>query len=202
MSTIRKVAIAIGLLFFVQMATAMKGLSLIDEFMAGSADQSSLMLSALLMACSGLAVVAIGVLAYRVLKPYNRHLAIWYPAMRIVECTVSVVCSVSLLITLQVVPNHMLLVYIPTVIGGLVFTYLLYVSRIVPRFIAGLGLVGYSFLGLGTVLSFFGTVDLNGMPGLSLLLPGFAFEFALLPLYLIIKGFKRVSETVQLVNVR
>jgi hypothetical protein len=189
--SIRKVAVAIGLLFFVQMATAMKGLSLIDGFVAGDADKGSLTLSALLMTCSGLAVVAIGVLAYRVLKPFNQRLAIWYPVMRVIECITSVACSVYLLVTLQVVPNHMLLVYIPTVIGGLVFTYLLWASRIVPWFIAGLGLAGYSSLGLGTVLSFLGDVDLNSLPGFVLLIPGFAFEFALLPLYLLIKGFKK-----------
>ena len=64
--------------------------------------------------------------------------------LRIVEFTVSAACGLYLLTQLQVVPNHLLWVYVPTGIGGLVLNYLLFVSRLVPRPIAVLGLVGYA----------------------------------------------------------
>ena len=38
----------------------------------------------------------------------------------------------------------MLWIYVPTGLGGIVLTYLLFVSRLVPRAIAVLGLVGYA----------------------------------------------------------
>ena len=88
------------------------------------------------MICSGLAVVGIGLLTYRILMRFNRKLAPWYPIMRVIEFAVSATCGIYLLTQLQAVPNTMLWVYLPTAIGGLVLTYLLLVSRIVPQPIA------------------------------------------------------------------
>jgi hypothetical protein len=189
MST-RKISVAIGVLFIVQMVSAMIGTSLIQAFVDGNPDKASLTLGVLLMTISGLAVVGIGVLAYRVLRIFNQKLAIWYPIMRIIEFTVSAACGIYLLATLQVVPDHMLWVYIPTAVGGLIFTYLLLVSQIVPRLIAVLGLVGYSALMLGTALDFLGVVDINAGLGMILLAPGGLFEAIVLPIWLIVRGFK------------
>jgi hypothetical protein len=153
-------------------------------------------MSALFMSLSAVSVVVIGVLAYQILKPFNQRLAIWYPIMRSIEFTVSMFCSIYLLTQLQVVPNHMLWVYIPTVIGGLIFTHLLRVSDVVPKVIAWLGLWGYILLGLGTVLNFAHVVDLNDMGlGMALLLPGLAFEAFVLPYWLISRrhGFKQAQ---------
>lgn len=186
----RKTAVAIGVLFIVQMITAMIGNSLTQAFADGNPDKSALTIGVLLMMCSGLAVVGIGFLAYQILKAFNKKLAAWYPIMRIIEFAVSAIGGIYLLTQLQPVPNHMLLIYIPTVIGGLIFTYLLFVSRIVPRSIAVLGLIGYTLLGLGTVLDFVSVVDLNAGIGMVLFVPGGLFEVLVLPIWLIAKGFK------------
>jgi hypothetical protein len=186
----RKIAVAVGVLFFVQMITAMIGSSLIRAFSDGDANRGSMTVGVLLMMCSGLAVVGIGVLMYQVLKSFNQKLAIWYPILRVLEFTVSTVCGVYLLTQLQQVPNDMLLIYIPTGIGGLILGYLLLTSKVVPRFIALLGLVGYAALSLGTVLDFLNVVDLNNGIGTVFLAPGGLFEFIFMPLWLIIKGFK------------
>jgi hypothetical protein len=130
---------------------------------------------------------------YQVLKDVNRRLAFWYAVLRVIEFTVSTVCGVYLLTRLQVVPNHLLWVYIPTGIGGLVLNYLLFVSRLVPRPIAVLGLVGYALLSLGVPLDLLGVIDMNAGPGLAILVPGFLFEFAFLPIWLIAKGFRSPS---------
>jgi hypothetical protein len=53
------------------------------------------------MVCSGIAVVGIGLLMYRVLKPVNQRLALWYPVLRIVELAVSTACGVYLLANLR-----------------------------------------------------------------------------------------------------
>ena len=98
--------------------------------------RAPLTLGVALLMCSGVAVVGIGLLMYPILKPVNQRLAAGYAGLRVVELTVSAVCGAYLLTQLQVVPNHMLWVYVPTGIGGLILTYLLYTSRLVPRPVA------------------------------------------------------------------
>ena len=184
----RIVAVVVGILFFVQMLTAMFGTSMIQSFVDGESTARPTT-GVLLMMCSGLAVVGIGLLMYQVLKDVNQRLAFWYPVLRIVEFTVSAACGVYLLTQLQVVPNHLLWVYIPTGIGGLVLTYLLFVSRLVPRFIAVLGLVGYATLLVAVPLDLLGVLDMNAGTGMLVLAPGGLFEFVFMPIWLIAKGF-------------
>jgi len=189
----RKIAVVVGLLFFVQMITAMFGTSLIQAFVDGNPDQTPLTVGVLLMMCSGVAVVGIGVLMYQVLKSVNHRLALAYPVLRVIEFAVSAFCGIYLLTQLEVVPNHLLWVYIPTGLGGLVLTYLLFVSRLVPRPIAVLGLVGYSLLLAGTALDFAGALDMSSALGLAILTPGGLFEFVVMPIWLIAKGFRATS---------
>jgi hypothetical protein len=189
----RMIAVTIGILFFVQMITAMVGTSLIQAFVDGDTERAPLTIGVGLMMCSGIAVVGIGLLMYQVLASVNQRIAFWYPVLRVVEFTVSTVCGVYLLTQLQVVPNHLLWVYIPTGVGGLVLNYLLFVSRLVPRPIAILGLVGYALLFLGVPLDLLGVLDMNAGPGLALLVPGGLFEVVFLPIWLIAKGFRSPS---------
>lgn len=67
----RRIAVTVGILFIVQMVTAMIGTSLIQAFVEGDTATAPLRAGVLLMMCSGLAVVAIGVLMYQVLKVVN-----------------------------------------------------------------------------------------------------------------------------------
>ena len=188
--SVRKTSVIVGILFFVQMITAMIGTSLIQAFMDGEPNKAALTAGVLLMMCSGLAVVGIGLLMYPILKLVNAKLAMWYPIMRVTEFTVSAICGIYLLTQLQVVPNHLLWVYIPTGVGGLIFTYLLFVSKLVPRSIALLGLIGYASLSLGVLLDLANIVDMNQGMGQLLLAPGGLFEFVFLPIWLIAKGLK------------
>jgi hypothetical protein len=192
MST-RKIAVTVGILFFVQMATAMVGTSLIQAFVDGGTERAPLTVGVLLMMCSGLAVVGIGLLMYQVLKDVNQRMAFGYPVLRIIEFIVSTVCGVYLLVQLQVVPNYLLWVYIPTGIGGLILNYLLYVSRLVPRPIAVLGLAGYGLFSLAVPLDLLGVLNMNEGLGMVILVPGFLFEFVVLPIWLIAKGFRPPS---------
>jgi hypothetical protein len=188
----RKIAVTVGILFFVQMATAMIGTFLIQAFVDGNPERAPLTAGVLMMGCSGLAVVGIGLLMYRVLKSVNQKVALWYPVLRIIEFTVSTVCGVYLLIQLQVV-DHLLWIYIPTGIGGLVLNYLLFVSRLVPRPVALLGLVGYALFTLGVPLDLLGVLNMNQGTGMLILAPGFLFEFVVLPIWLIAKSFTQPS---------
>ncbi|MEV0999972.1 DUF4386 family protein [Nonomuraea sp. NPDC050202] len=185
----RTIAVTVGALFIFQMVSAMIGTTLTQAFTDGNPDPTALTAGVALMICSGLAVVAIGLLMYRILKDFNQKLALWYPVMRVIEFAVSATCGLYLLTQLQAVPNTMLWVYIPTAIGGLVFTYLLFVSRIVPQPIAVLGLIGYALLLLGVPLDLLGVLDMNAGAGLLLLAPGGLFEVLVLPIWLFAKGF-------------
>jgi hypothetical protein len=186
-------AVTVGILFFVQMATAIVGTMLIQAFVDGATERAPLTVGVLLMMCSGIAVVGIGLLMYQVLKTVNQRLAFSYPVLRIIEFTVSAACGVYLLIQLQVVPNYLLWVYIPTGIGGLILNYLLFVSRLVPRPIAVLGLVGYALFSLGVPLTLLGVLNMNVGLGMLILAPGFLFEFLVFPIWLIVKGFSTPS---------
>jgi hypothetical protein len=172
------------------MLTAMLGSSLIQAFVDGDPARAPLTAGVLLMMGSGFAVVGIGLLMYPVLKHVNQTLALSYAALRVVELAVSAACGGYLLAHSQTVPNHLLWVYIPTGVGGLIFTYLLVVSRLVPHPIAILGLVGYAALTVGVPLDLLGALSMNEGPGLALLAPGGLFEFVVLPIWLIAKGFR------------
>ncbi|MEO3813215.1 DUF4386 domain-containing protein [Sphaerisporangium sp. B11E5] len=187
--TPRKIAVTVGALFIFQMISAMIGTTLTQAFVDGNPDKTALTAGVALMMCSGLAVVAIGLLMYQVLKGVNQKLALWYPVMRVIEFAVSATCGIYLLTQLQAVPDTMLWVYIPTAIGGLVFTYLLFVSRIVPQSVAALGLIGYALLLLGVPLDLLGVLDMDAGAGMLLLAPGGLFEVLVLPIWLFAKGF-------------
>lgn len=186
----RKIAISVGALFFFQLATFLIGSSLVERFLDGDASRATLSLGVLLEMCAGVAVVTIGILMYRVLKTVDAQLAVGYPIMRIAEFTVSAALAIYLLSRLQEFPNHLLWVYIPTGIGGILLNYLLFRSRMIPRAISVLGFIGYVLLLLVVPLDLLGVVDENTGAGLAMLAPGGVYEFLILPVWLIAKGFQ------------
>jgi hypothetical protein len=71
---------------------------------------------------------------------------------------------------------------------GTILSLLLYRSRLVPRPIAILGLIGYPTLMLGGILAAFDLTDLTQGVGQLWLVPGGLFEL-ILPIWLFAKGF-------------
>lgn len=193
----KRIAVTVGVLFFFQLITFLIGSFLIQTYLDGDADRATLTMGVFLEMLAGLAVVTIGFLMYRVLKKVDRKLALGYPIMRVLEFAVSAILAGYLLIQLQEFPNHLLWVYIPTGIGGLILNYLFFTSRMVPRPIAVLGLIGYTLLLLVVPLDLVGAVEEGSGTGLALLLPGALYEFVILPIWLIAKGFRRPVVTVE-----
>jgi hypothetical protein len=185
----RRTTVWIGILFLVQMVTAMVGSSMVESLVPGAGGSARLTAGALFGIASGLTVAGIGFLMYPVLKLANRRLAPWYPAFRLIELAVSAAGGIYLLTQLKVFPNHMLLIYLPTGNGGLLLGYMLFVSRLVPRPIALLCLVGYALLFVGAFADLGGLVDMNHGSGMVLLAPGGLFEFVALPVWLFARGF-------------
>jgi hypothetical protein len=185
------IAVTVGILFFFQLITFLIGSSLIQTYLDGDAGRATLTMGVVLEMFAGVAVVAIGFLMYRVLKTVDGKLALGYPVMRVLEFAVSAILAIYLLSQLQEFPNHLLWVYIPTGIGGLILNYLLFASRMIPRPIAVLGLIGYALLLLVVPLDLVGAVEEGSGVGLALLAPGGLYEFVILPIWLIARGFRR-----------
>ena len=65
---------------------------------------------------------------------------------------------------------------------------MLYRSKLIPRPLAVLGLIGYPVLLAGAVLAMFGVTDVTQGAGMLAMLPGGLFEL-ILPIWLLAKGF-------------
>ena len=76
-------------------------------------------------------------------------------------------------------------------LGGVLFTWLLYRHRLVPRIISAVGLFGYGLVFFAGLAAWFGLID--AAPGGSatfLALPVATFEILLLPFWLYFRGFQ------------
>jgi len=178
-------------------------------FLAAVADHSQLMIAASLIALiEGTATVGIALALYPILKGPHPALALGYAGIRIAELAIAAVgfgLGGLLLATLSgtvangasetlgallVALRHwtLMLVYVYTAVGGVMLSYMLLRTRLVPRAFSVLGLIGYPLLLLAAVLDMLGIVDTVAGMGLVGLVPGGLFEF-LLPIWLFIRGF-------------
>jgi hypothetical protein len=186
----RKTAVLVGVLFLLATATFAIGSALLTSYFSGeSAETATLLRGVLFEAGSAVAVAVIGVAVWPVLKHYNTTLAGGYAGLRIAEALMIISAGVYMLSTKQEFARYDAFIYVFTASAGLTFSYLLYVSRLIPRFLAVLGLVGYICLAVGIPVSLLGDVQLDAGWGLILVAPGAVFEFVV-PLYLIFKGFR------------
>ena len=226
----RRTAVLVGALFLISTATFIVSNVLMTpilgspNFLAAVADHSQLMIAATLIGLiEGIATVGIAVALYPILKRQHPALALGYASMRIAELAVAAVgfglgglllvtlsatatngASSETLGTLLVALRHwtLMLVYVYTALGGLMLSYMLLRNRLVPRWLAVLGLIGYAALLGASVLDMLGLIDLVAGPGLVWLVPGGLFEL-LLPIWLFARGFKLTasdSMRVALVN--
>ena len=215
----RGTAVLVGALFLISTATFILSEQLISpllashNFLAAVAGHSQLMVAATLIALiEGTATVGIALALYPILKRQHPALALGYAGMRITELVIAVVgfgLGGLLLVTLSgtaangasetvgtllVALRHwtLMLVYVYTAIGGLMLSYMLLRTRLVPRAFSVLGLIGYPALLLAAVLDMLGIVDTVAGAGLVGLVPGGLFEL-LLPIWLFVKGFNSIA---------
>src|SRR6266705_5421556 len=212
----RRTAVLVGALFLISTATFILSNALITpllgspNFLASVANHSQLMIAATLIGLiEGIATVGIAVALYPILKRQHPALALGYAGMRIAELAIAVVgfglgglllvtlsataangANSETLGTLLVALRHwtLMLVYLYTAVGGLMLSYMLLRTRLVPQGLSVLGLIGYAALLLAAVLDMLGLIDLVAGPGLVWLVPGGLFEL-LLPIWLFAKGF-------------
>jgi hypothetical protein len=185
----RKTAVLVGVLFLLATATFAAGSSFITSYFSeAGASTSTLLAGVLLQAICAVAVAGIGVAMWPILKRYNVGLAHGYRALRIGEGLMIIAAGVYMVTTKNEFFRYDAFIYMFTVSGGLIFSYLLYVSGLIPRFLAQLGLVGYTVLAIGIPVTLMSDVQLDEGWGLIFVAAGAVFEFVV-PLLLIIKGF-------------
>jgi len=189
MKSIKKIAVIVGLLFLVSTLTFMIGSNLTQSFLIDETqNKSPLILGVILEIICGVAVVGIGVLMFPILKLFNNRLALGYVIFRIIECIIIIAGGIYLLSLLKLMWKYEMIIFVFTALGGLIFSYLLFQSKLIPRYLSGLGIIGYVILFLGVVLNMFSIFNINDGLGMLIYLPGGLFEL-FLPIWLFIKGF-------------
>jgi hypothetical protein len=195
MKTTKRIAVTVGLLFLVSTLTFMIGSNLIQSFLIDKTqNKSPLILGVILEIICGVAVVSIGVLIFPILKLLNKRLAFGYVIFRVIECTIIIVGGIYLLSLLKFMWKYEMIIFVFTAVGGLIFSYLLYLSKLIPRYLSVLGLIGYAMLFLGVLLDMFSLFNINDGAGMLIYLPGGLFEL-FLPIWLFIKGFNSSAIT-------
>jgi hypothetical protein len=185
------------------------------NYIVGAGADSRVLLGGFFEVILVLAVIGTGVTLYPVVKRQNHGVALGYVCARLLEAAVIAVGIISVLsvVTLRrdlagtadadrtslvVVGKSLIAVHDWTFLLGpnfvlgansLLLAYLMYRSRLVPRFIAVLGLVGGPLICASAIAVLFGLYDQLSAWGSIAALPVFAWEVSL-AVYLIVKGFK------------
>lgn len=217
MAATRKTAFLAGVFFLVAAAAAIVGLALYDPvlndpgFVTGHGSDDSVLLGALFEVFVAISVVGTAVTLYPVVRRQSERLAIGYVAGRVLEATVIVVGMISLLAVvtlrqssgdagaLSALSDALVAVHDWTFLLGpgfaigvntLMLASLMYRSRLVPRWIARIGLLGGPLIFASSTAILFGAYEqLDPIAGL-LAFPVFAWEMSL-AVYLIAKGFRQ-----------
>jgi Domain of unknown function (DUF4386) len=214
----RKTAVLVGLLFLTATAAFIFSEAIISRllsqpnFLADASPQTTMYATGALLLFGQFGVVGIAVLLFPLLKGHGESLALAHIGFRVTELAASLFylavpllaielgaglrdgtldgfASSSLGALLQAQHSvAILMIYIATGAAGICMATLLYRSRLIPRWLAILGLVTYPTLLAGSILDMFNMVDVTQGIGLVALLPGALFEF-ILPIWLIVKGF-------------
>jgi hypothetical protein len=183
------------------------------DFLTGaSGDTNALAAAAVLAFVQGVAIVGIAVFFFPLLKRESEPLALAYVALRAVEFAAALFYLATPLVVIKLADRlrdgsvdssasqplgalldsqqrvAVVIIYLVTSVLGSILSFLLYRSRLVPRWIALLGLVGYPLLLLGTILTAFEVTDATQGSGQAWLVLGGLFEL-ILPIWLIAKGF-------------
>lgn len=207
----RKTSLTVGILYlltFISIPT----LSLYHEihqlnFILSAAPASDVVLGGILELLMALACIGTAVVFYPVLKKQNESLALGFVAARVLEATLIFAGVASLLTVLnlralgaeaQVISRGLVILYdrlflisqsfIPAV-NALLLGTLLYQTRLVPRILPIIGIIGAFTLVAGDVAVLYGLYDQRApIAGLSAV-PIALWEFSL-GIYLTFKGFK------------
>jgi len=188
-----------------------------DYLISVSANETQWIIGVLIDAINSAAVVAIAVMLFPIFKKRDEALALGYVASRIIESVILIVGHISLLSLLTLSQEYvqagapdasyfqtlgalLLAIYDWTFLLGpmivlsltaLILNFILYQSRLVPRFISVWGLIGATLMLAAGLLGMFGlspTSTITILLGLPL-----ALNEMVLAIWLIVKGFNPSS---------
>ncbi|CAH1221539.1 hypothetical protein PAECIP111891_05224 [Paenibacillus allorhizoplanae] len=185
-----------------------------DYLIQGSAHANQVVLGALMELTLVVSAVGTATTMFPFLKKYNRTIAIWHVFFRFMEAVVITVGIISVLSLLalsqdyvaagapnitsyQVSGTLLKAVHDYTFLLGpnfflgintMMYSYIFYKSKLVPRFIPVLGLTGSVLILLAALLEMFGVIDQVSAWGAILAIPIFANEM-ILAVWLITNGF-------------
>jgi Domain of unknown function (DUF4386) len=220
MDTYRNNAIIVGVLFisatvFSILSSVFLGSTLASpiSLVTVHANENQVMIAVILQLIAALSAFGTAVFIYPILKKFIESLAIAYVGLRLLENTFYILGVVSLitLLTLsqesagaiasyQPLSNLLIALYhwagaLGTVIiagmGGITLNYVLYQSKLVPRWLSGWGLIG------DVLLILFGLIGLTSLQPsspnsiLALLAIPLAVQEMVFAVWLIIKGFNQ-----------
>ena len=191
-SGVRRTARIVGVLFLAGFLAYGVG-NLIATGIVRSDDRSNstalFVTGAALMLLNSAFVIGIGVLMFPILRPHNKAIAAGYLGTRIFEGVVLAIGVVSLIVLTGSAAIHANSVFYNVAeaglgIGSLFFCALLFRTKLVPRFLAVWGFIGYACFAVGTLL------ELSGITGAALVaaIPGGLFELTF-AVWLIVRGF-------------
>jgi len=182
MKNSRTIARAVGTLMLAAFFLYGIGTSLATTAALGSAPPS---IGIAMMLLNTVAVVAIGAFLYPILRPHSAKVAVGYLTTRLFEGALLAGGAIAL-VTGAVATN--VLAYNVAMaglgIGSLFLCIALYRARLVPRFLAGWGFIGYAAFATGCVLELLGVAG----AGLPATIPGGLFELAFAT-WLLVRGF-------------
>jgi hypothetical protein len=218
MSPLRKTALAAGLLYIATFVFSIPALAFYDgvlnnsDFVNGAGNDSGVLWGAMFEVITGLTGIGTAVVLYRVLKPHGPGGAIGFVASRTLEAAMIFVGVVSVLgvYTLRQdfagtdtagldTTAHALIAVkdwtflfgpgVMSAINALFFATILYRSRLVPRIIPTIGLIGAPLLLASSTATLFGAFEQVSRPAMLGALPIATWEFSV-GVYMIVKGFK------------
>jgi hypothetical protein len=184
-----KIGVLVGLFFLTATFTFAIGNALIHSYFASATPHNVPRIAGVvLLGCCGLAVAANGTAMRRILTVHTPIRSQAYFVLRVTECSTLVAVGAYFLMGDHRWDGYVLVVYAVSGVAGLVLSSALLKSRIVPRNLSTLGLVGYPVFLVGSILAMFNLIDVTHGAGMLALVPGGLFEL-ILPIWLFIKGF-------------
>ena len=205
-----------GVLFLITFVTSIPALALyqpvLDDpagYIAGGGKDNQIYLGALLELLLIIANVGTAVVVFPILRRQNEILAVGYVTAREMECVfiaagVFLILGVvslrhddpgaaSLAVSLAALKDWTFLLGPGFIVGwgnGLILGYLMYTSRLVPRWMATLGLIGGPLIILSGIGTLFSAWDAGSTVPAITVIPEFLWELSL-GIYAAVWGFKR-----------
>jgi hypothetical protein len=184
-----------------------------DYLIKVSANENQVIIGALFKLIMAVACAGIAIWLYPILKKHNEALALGYVGARIIEGVLYIVAVISLLSLLTLsqefvkagAPDASHFQALGTLLlaasdwafmlgitvfglGALMLYYLLYQSKLIPRWLSVWGLIGAPLMLAGGLLGMFGSLTETSVLGTFIFLP-IAVNEMVLAVWLIVKGF-------------